>query len=88
MDKSTPAHRYWSHNIRIVCGLLLIWAIISLGISTIWVDYFDRFRIGGFKLGFWFAHQGSILVFVVLTWIYAWLMNRLDRRFNLDEIDS
>ncbi len=87
MEKESPAHRYWSQNLRILCGLLFIWALVSLGLATLWVDALDSLRFGGFKLGFWVAHQGSILLFVILIWVYVFLMNRLDRRFDVDETE-
>lgn len=86
--RSAPAQRYWRFNLRLLTALLSIWAVVSLGLATIWVDFFDRFRIGGFPLGFWIAHQGSIVLFVVLTWVYAIAMNRLDHQFDVDEIDN
>lgn len=87
MEKDSPAHRYWRKNIKIVLGLLFIWALVSLGLATVWVDALDSFRFAGFKLGFWIAHQGSIMLFVVLIWTYVFLMNRLDRRFDVDETE-
>ena len=87
MEKDTPAHRYWKENIKIVLSLLFIWALVSLGLATVWVDTLDQFQLAGFKLGFWVAHQGSTMLFVVLIWVYVFLMNRLDRRFDLDETE-
>ncbi len=80
-----PATRraYWRANLRYLLVLLSIWFIVSFGCGIIFVDELDRFRIGGFKLGFWFAQQGSIYVFVVLIFVYVLLMNRLDRRFGM-----
>ena len=63
--------------------LLVIWFIVSYGCGILFVDELDRFRLGGFKLGFWFAQQGSIYVFVVLIFVYVFLMNRLDRKFRV-----
>ncbi len=69
--------------------LLAIWFAVSYGWGILFVDQLDRFRIGGFKLGFWFAQQGSIYVFVALIFVYVFLMNRLDRRFDVrDREDS
>ena len=65
--------------------LLAIWFIVSFGFGILFVDELDTIRIGGFKLGFWFAQQGAIYVFVVLIFTYVFLMNRLDRRFKVDE---
>jgi len=74
---------YWRANLRYLGVLLAIWFAVSYGCGILFVDQLDRIRIGGFKLGFWFAQQGSIYVFVALIFIYVHLMNRLDRRFGL-----
>jgi putative solute:sodium symporter small subunit len=65
--------------------LLAIWFTVSYGFGILLVEQLNSIRIGGFKLGFWFAQQGSIYVFVALIFVYVWLMNRLDRRFEFDE---
>ena len=82
-----PQHRraYWRANLRYLAVLLVIWFIVSYGCGILFVDELDRFRLGGFKLGFWFAQQGSIYVFVVLIFVYVFLMNRLDRKFRVGE---
>ncbi len=84
---ATPKDRqlYWKKNLTYLTVLLSIWFIVSFGFSVLLVDQLDRIRIGGFKLGFWFAQQGSIFVFVLLIFTYVWLMNRLDREFDVDE---
>jgi putative solute:sodium symporter small subunit len=76
---------YWKKNLTYLAILLSIWFITSFGFSILLVDVLDKVRIGGFKLGFWFAQQGSIFVFVILIFVYVWLMNRLDKKFNVDE---
>ena len=76
---------YWKKNLTYLAILLSIWFITSFGFSILLVDVLDKIRIGGFKLGFWFAQQGSIFVFVILIFVYVWLMNRLDKKFNVDE---
>jgi len=70
--------RYWSRNIRLMCVLLVIWAIAGLGCGILFADTLNHFRVGGFPLGFWFAQQGSILVFVALILVYALALNRFD----------
>ncbi len=70
--------RYWRKNVRIMAVLLVVWATAGLGCGVLFADVLNRFSLGGFPLGFWFAQQGSILVFVVLILIYALLLNRLD----------
>ncbi len=81
----SPARQYWSRNLRYLILLLAIWALVSFGFGILLVEPLNRIRIGGFQLGFWFAQQGSIYTFVLLIAVYVVLMNRLDRRFGMDE---
>lgn len=83
----SAAQRYWKTNIRYLAVLLGIWFVVSYGCGILLVDQLNRFRIGGAPLGFWFAQQGSIYVFVVLIAVYVVLMNKLDRRFGFREED-
>ena len=76
---------YWKANLRLLCGLLSIWFLCSFGLGILWVDWLDQYRLFGFKLGFWFAQQGSIYIFVALIFIYVIAANRLDRRYGVDE---
>jgi putative solute:sodium symporter small subunit len=76
---------YWARNLRYVAVLLAIWFLVSYGFGILLVEPLDRFRLGGFPLGFWFAQQGAIYVFVILIGVYVVLMNRLDRAFDVDE---
>ena len=80
--------RYWRSNVRIMIVLLLVWAFVGLGCGVLFSDWLNQFHLGGFPLGFWFAQQGSIVVFVVLILIYAVALNRLDARLRreVDEI--
>ena len=71
---------YWKSNLRIVFSLLVVWFIASFGFGIIFSDMLDQIKVGGFKLGFWFAQQGSIYIFVLIIFIYVWLMKRLDKR--------
>lgn len=73
--------RYWRSNLKWLAGLLTVWFLVSYGCGILWVDALDQIIIPGtgFKLGFWFAQQGSIYVFVVLIAIYVVVMNRLDK---------
>jgi len=73
---------YWLDNLKILSVLLTIWFLVSFGFGIIWSDFFDQFKIGGFKLGFWFAQQGSIYFFVLLIFIYIHLMNKLDKKYQ------
>jgi putative solute:sodium symporter small subunit len=75
-------NRYWRRNIAIMSVLLLIWALAGLGAGVLWADTLNAWSLGGIPLGFWFAQQGSIIVFVVLILIYAVLLNRLDRQHH------
>ncbi len=83
-DKSMKA--YWRRNLKYLLILLSIWFAVSYGAGIIFADELNQFRIGGFKLGFWFAQQGSIYVFVILIFVYVRLMNKLDKEFDVDEI--
>ena len=76
---------YWNENIRILIFLLSIWFLVSFGFGILLSDWLDQFQIGGFKLGFWFAQQGSIYVFIILIFIYIYLMNKLDKKYFGEE---
>jgi putative solute:sodium symporter small subunit len=71
---------YWKKNIRYITILLSIWFIVSFGCGILFVEQLNTIQIGGFKLGFWFAQQGSIFGFVVIIFTYIYLMNRLDNK--------
>tara|TARA_B100000519_G_C13926169_1_gene289178 strand:- start:117 stop:389 length:273 start_codon:yes stop_codon:yes gene_type:complete len=71
--------RYWRKNLSWLGGLLAVWFAVSYGCGILFVDQLDKVKLGGIPLGFWFAQQGSIYVFVVLIAIYVLVMNRLDR---------
>ena len=85
MNESDTQRQYWHTNLKYLAILLSIWFIVSYGCGILFVDFLDQYRIGGFKLGFWFAQQGSIYTFVVIIFVYVGLMNRLDRKYNVDE---
>ena len=85
MDQNESRNQYWRRNLRYLGVLLAVWFAVSFGFGILLVDELDTIRIGGFKLGFWFAQQGAIYVFVVLIFVYVFLMNRLDKKFNVDE---
>jgi putative solute:sodium symporter small subunit len=76
---------YWRANLRLVAICLGIWFVVSFGFGVLLVEQLNAIRVGGFKLGFWFAQQGSIYVFVLLIFFYAWRMNRIDREFDVHE---
>ena len=73
---------YWRANLKILIVLLSMWFMVSFGFGIIFSDFLDQYQIGGFKLGFWFAQQGSIYLFVVLIFIYVYLMNKLDKKYK------
>lgn len=84
---ATPENRraHWRANLRLLSILLVIWAVVSFGCGIFFADALDKVRIGGFKLGFFMAQQGSIYVFVALIATYVWRMNKLDRRYDVHE---
>jgi len=76
---------YWKANLRLVAGCLAVWFAVSYGFGILLVDVLNTIPLFGFKLGFWFAQQGSIYVFLVLIFFYSWRMNVLDRRHGVEE---
>ena len=78
---------YWRRNLRYLAGLLAVWFAVSYGAGILFAEPLHAFTLPGtdFPLGFWFAQQGSIYVFVVLIFVYVWLMNRLDAEYGVDE---
>ena len=85
MKYRSNAQTYWRANLKYLLILLSIWFIVSFGAGILFKDFLDQFRIGGFKLGFWFAQQGSIYVFVILIFVYIHLMNKLDKKHGYSE---
>ncbi|WNH09805.1 DUF4212 domain-containing protein [Thalassobellus suaedae] len=75
---------YWKENIRYLLILLAIWFLVSYGAGILFKDTLNQIKIGGFKLGFWFAQQGSMYVFVILIFVYVRLMNKLDKKYGYD----
>lgn len=76
---------YWRANLTLLTVLLFFWFLVSYGFGILLVDPLNAISVGGYKLGFWFAQQGSIYIFLVLIFIYAWAMNRLDRKYDVHE---
>ena len=76
---------YWKENIRYLYILLAVWLLVSFVAGIMLKDVLNDFKLGGFKLGFWFAQQGSMYVFVVLIFIYVRLMNKLDKKYGYDK---
>lgn len=88
MSQAPSRVAYWRTNLRYLGLLLAIWFVVSYGFGILLVAPLNRIRIGGFQLGFWFAQQGAIYVFVILIFVYVRLMNRLDRRYEVDEQEA
>lgn len=76
---------YWKANLKLVGILLSIWFLVSFVFGILLVDVLNVIQIGGFKLGFWFAQQGAIFVFVILVFVYAYYARKLDRKYEVDE---
>lgn len=82
---NSQAKAYWQANLRLLLSLLVVWFVVSFGFGILFVDALNQIHLGGFKLGFWFAQQGSIFTFVILIFVYAAKMNSLDRKFDVHE---
>jgi putative solute:sodium symporter small subunit len=85
MNNQQKATAYWKQNIKYVIILLIIWFLVSYGAGILFKDQLNKIKIGGFKLGFWFAQQGAMYVFVILIFVYVRLMNKLDKKFGYDK---
>lgn len=84
-EKQKHATAYWKENLKYLTILLSIWFLVSYVFGVFLVEQLNSIKIGGFKLGFWFAQQGSIYVFVILIFVYIRLMNKLDKKYGVDE---
>lgn len=80
--------QYWRRNLRLMAGLLTIWALVSFGAGIIFVEPLNQVSFMGVPLGFWFAQQGSILTFLALIAIYVWRMDKLDKEFGITEYEE
>ena len=81
----SPGSAYWRANLKLGGVLLIIWFVVSFGFGILLVDQLNSISFFGFKLGFWWAQQGSIYVFVILIFVYAALMKKIDRKFNVHD---
>ena len=81
-EKNLKLDQYWKANLRLVLRLLSVWFLASYGCGILFVEFLDQYTFFGFKLGFWFAQQGSIFIFVILIFIYIYQMKKLDRIFK------
>lgn len=79
------AQEYWRRNLALIVKLLVVWFLVSYGCGILFVDTLNQIPLGGYKLGFWFAQQGAIYVFVILTFVYRSRMDALDREFGVEE---
>lgn len=79
---------YWHANIRLMLALLAVWFLVSFVCGILAVDYLNQFRLFGYKLGFWFSQQGAIYFFVALIFVYAWRMNAIDKKYDVNETDA
>lgn len=85
MEDRSSSNAYWAANIRIITICLIIWAVVSYGFGILLRPLLSGIPVGGTDLGFWFAQQGSIVVFICLIFYYATYMNKLDRKYGVDE---
>lgn len=85
MDEEERKAAYWKANLSLLGKLLVVWFVVSFGFGILLADWLNQFQFFGFKLGFWFAQQGSIYVFVALIFIYARKMRQLDREFDVHD---
>ena len=88
-DEAGPdqSRQYWRANLKLMALLLAVWFTVSFGFGILLADVLDNIRFFGFKLGFWWAQQGSIYVFVILIFVYAAVMKRLDRKYGVGDQD-
>ena len=85
MTDGKDESQYWKANLRLLAGCLVIWFIVSFGFGILLLEPLNQFQLGGYPLGFWFATQGSIYVFVALIFFYAWRMAKIDRAHGVQE---
>jgi len=85
MSDNSSQSGYWKANVRLIAWCLAIWALVSFGFGVLLRPLISGITVGGTDLGFWFAQQGSILVFLALIFFYAWRMNKLDREHGVEE---
>jgi len=85
MPLQSNTKQYWNVNLKYLAILLSVWFLVSYGFGILFKEALDQITLGGFKLGFWFAQQGSIYVFVIIIFVYVRLMNRLDKKYGFEE---
>lgn len=87
-ETSAAEGAYWRENLRLLFALMAIWFAVSFGAGILFREWLDQFSLGGYPLGFWFAQQGSIYVFIALIFYYAWKVHRIEQRYDLDDDDE
>lgn len=85
MKEDDNSHAYWKATLGLLTKVLIIWFVVSFGAGILFADLLNGIHLGGYPLGFWFAHQGSIYIFIALIFYYAKKMNDIDRRFDVHE---
>ena len=85
MSDGSQSHAYWRATLGLLAKILVIWFLVSFGAGIMFADWLDHIKLGGYPLGFWFAHQGSIYVFIVLIFSDAYKLGQIDRRFDVHE---
>jgi putative solute:sodium symporter small subunit len=87
-ETSAAEGAYWQENLRLLIILMAIWFAVSFGAGILLREWLDQFSIGGYPLGFWFAQQGSIYVFIALIFYYSWKIHHIEQRYDLDDDDD
>lgn len=85
MKEDLSSQAYWKATLALLTKIMIIWFLVSFGAGILFVDLLNKIQLGGYPLGFWFAQQGSIYIFIVLIFYYAKKMNQLDRQFDVHE---
>jgi len=83
--KSENEGAYWTENIRLLLSLMAVWFVVSFGAGILFRDFLDQFSLGGYPLGFWFAQQGSIYVFIALIFFYSWRIHHIEQKYQVDD---
>ncbi|MEM9169445.1 MAG: DUF4212 domain-containing protein [Pseudomonadota bacterium] len=85
VTSESTVNSYWAENIKLLLSLLVVWFAVSFGAGILFVEQLNTVNLGGYPLGFWFAQQGSIYVFVALIFFYAFRMHQIERRYGVDD---
>jgi putative solute:sodium symporter small subunit len=85
MSHTHDAEGYWKATLGLVRNILIVWFLVSYGCGILFADALNSIHLGGYPLGFWFAQQGSMYIFVALIFIYAHLMGKIDEKFDVQE---